>query len=95
MVGESASGAAPRVGQSRRFRMPSCGQLWMPRVGFFKTFDQYQNLDQYLNPNLMPMTRVLYDAFIESCRIKPMPAPEAPAYEDLPERTLPEGQEYA
>jgi|GEM_PF-4480704 len=93
IVQSGQSGGKP---SKQTFRVPTCNQLIAANSFRYNTFDEFK-LKQMLVPDLLPMSRALYEALLETCPPLVLPIPDKPPqqYNDAPTRTLPEGMEMA
>jgi hypothetical protein len=102
--GASAGGSALRMG----FRIPSCREMIGSDSGQYMSYDGFK-VSRALSNEMIQISQPFYEALVEVCRLKSAPKQqsnvplippeaipaEATAPGDYPERTLPEGTEYA
>lgn len=102
-LGTQSGGAS----KGKKFRVPTCNQLriWGKEKVRFMTFDDYKRKQKIFHSGVssepwLELTQALFDALLETCmsellEIEIPPASDKPPLEDAPQRTLPEGTEYA
>lgn len=97
--GASAGGPTLRMG----FRIPSCREMIGSYSGQYMSYEGFK-ASRGLNNEIIQISRPFYEAIVEVCKQKsapklqlnvPMIPAEPTAPGDYPERTLPEGAEYA
>jgi hypothetical protein len=100
-------GSPGRGSSKQKFRVPTCDRLrrWGGKEKVrFMTFGDYQRQQKIFHSQVssepwLPLTESLFDAILAQCMSELMEfevpsAPEQPM-QDAPERSLPEGMEYA
>jgi Domain of unknown function (DUF4157) len=82
-----APSGGPRQAQ---WRVPPCAQLRVPDGSRYQRYDEYR-VSQLLSPGWLPLTRPMYEAYLDSCQPEP-PRPEP--FEAVPP-LLPPDQAFA